>query len=52
MLREQTSPFPTVAIVGFGFIGGSLALAAKRRWPSTVVIAVDEVTVLERALRM
>ncbi len=52
MLREQTSPFPTVAIVGFGFIGGSLALAVKRRWPSTVVIAVDEMTVLERALRM
>ena len=24
----------------------------KRRWPSTAVIAVDEMTVLERALRM
>lgn len=44
--------FPTVAIVGFGFIGGSLGLAVKRRWPSTVVIAVDEMSVLERALRI
>lgn len=44
--------FPTVAIVGFGFIGGSLGLAVKRRWPSSVVIAVDEMSVLERALRM
>jgi prephenate dehydrogenase len=44
--------FPTVAIVGFGFMGGSLALAVKRRWPSTLVIAVDEAPVLETALRL
>jgi prephenate dehydrogenase len=51
-LSDQIPIFPTVAIVGCGFIGGSLGLAVKRRWPATVVIAVDEMPVLERALRM
>ena len=51
-MTDQTPIFPTVAIVGFGFIGGSIGLAVKRHWPSTIVIAVDEVSVLERALRM
>jgi len=46
------APFPTVAIVGFGFIGGSLGLAVKRRWPASRVIAVDEPPVLEAAVRM
>jgi prephenate dehydrogenase len=44
--------FPTVAVVGFGFIGGSLGLAVKRRWPVARVIAVDEKPVLETALQM
>lgn len=44
--------FPTVAIVGFGFMGGSLGLAIKRRWPSTMVVAVDQKPVLETAMRM
>jgi prephenate dehydrogenase len=44
--------FPTVAIVGFGFIGGSLGLAVKRRWPDSMVMAVDEKPVLETAMRM
>ncbi len=44
--------FPTVAIVGFGFMGGSLGLAIKRRWPSTLVTAVDQPSVLEAATRM
>lgn len=44
--------FPTVAVVGFGLIGGSLALAVKRRWPSALVIGVDEKPVLEAAMRM
>ena len=41
--------FPTVAIVGIGVIGGSVALAVKRRWPSTRVIAIDRQPVLELA---
>lgn len=52
ILTNSDPIFPTVAIVGFGFIGGSLGLAVKRRWPGSVVIAVDEMSVLERALRM
>ena len=44
--------FPAVAIVGFGVIGGSVALAAKRRWPSTRVIAIDRQPVLEAAIRL
>lgn len=49
---DSTAVFRTVAIVGFGFMGGSLALAIKRRWPATVVIGVDGTAVLERAVRM
>jgi prephenate dehydrogenase len=51
-LAEEAPIFPTVAIVGFGFMGGSLGLAVKRRWPSALVIAVDEKPVLETAMRM
>ena len=47
----EESPFPRVAIVGLGLIGGSIALAIKRRWPSSLVIAVDEKPVIEAAMR-
>ena len=46
------TPFQRVAIYGLGLIGGSIALAIKRRWPSTVVIAIDRAHVVEAALRM
>ena len=42
--------FEKVAIVGLGLIGGSVALAARRTWPSCLVIGVDDKTVLERAM--
>ena len=44
--------FPTVAIVGVGFIGGSLALAVKRRWPSTRLIAIDRQPALDAVTRL
>ena len=44
-------PFKTIGIVGLGLIGGSIALAARERWPSAVVIGVDNPTVLETAMR-
>ena len=34
-------PFTRIAIVGLGLIGGSVALAVKRRWPSIAIAAVD-----------
>lgn len=50
----QSSPTPPVfdrvGIVGLGLIGGSLALAVRERWPSSLVIGVDDKAVLERAM--
>jgi prephenate dehydrogenase len=44
-------PFARIAIVGCGLIGGSIGLAARRRWPSALLIAVDRKDVLEAAMR-
>jgi prephenate dehydrogenase len=33
--------FRRVAIVGFGLIGGSIAQAASRRWPSTEIVPIE-----------
>jgi prephenate dehydrogenase len=44
--------FPRLGIVGCGLIGGSLAMAARRRWPASLVIAVDRKDVLEAAMRL
>ena len=46
------APFERIAIVGFGLIGASIALAARRRWPSALLIAVDRKDVIETAMRM
>ena len=45
-------PFTRVAIFGVGLIGGSIALAVKRRWPGTDVIGIDRQSVLETARRL
>lgn len=42
--------FERVAVVGLGLIGGSIALAARRAWPTGLVIGVDDKEVLERAM--
>jgi prephenate dehydrogenase len=42
--------FPKIAILGLGLIGGSIAFAARRAWPSTHVVAVDREPVLREAL--
>ena len=44
-------PFERIAIVGFGLIGGSIALAVRERWRSGLLIAVDRKDVLESAMR-
>jgi prephenate dehydrogenase len=42
-------PFPSVAIVGLGLIGGSIALAVRERWPESRVFGVDTEAVLAHA---
>jgi len=49
---SETPPFARIAIVGFGLIGGSIALAIRERWPSALIIAVDRRDVIETAMRM
>ncbi len=44
-------PFERIAIVGFGLIGGSIALAIRERWQSGLIIAIDRKDVLEAAMR-
>ena len=42
--------FRRLAIVGLGLIGGSIAFAAKRTWPTTHVIGIDREAVLREGL--
>ena len=51
--REGQRPiFEKIGIVGLGLIGGSIALAARELWPTSLVIAVDHKDVLETAMRL
>jgi prephenate dehydrogenase len=43
-------PFPSIAIVGLGLIGGSIALAVREHWPESRVFGVDSESVLAHAL--
>jgi prephenate dehydrogenase len=52
MGRLSEPPFSRIAVVGVGLIGGSIALAVKRRWPGAHVIGVDRLTVLDTACRL
>jgi len=42
--------FERIGIVGLGLIGGSIALACRRTWPTCLVIGVDRNEVIERAV--
>ena len=44
--------FQKIGIVGMGLIGGSIALAARDIWPTSLVIGVDNKDVLETAMRL
>jgi prephenate dehydrogenase len=50
--KEPGQPpiFQRIGVVGLGLIGGSIALAARKIWPSGLVIGVDRKDVLERAM--
>ena len=43
-------PFDRIGIVGLGLIGGSVALGAKRRWPSIRITACDPAPVAREAV--
>lgn len=49
MSSPPEPPFNTIAIVGLGLIGGSIALAVREAWPGARVIAVDSPSVLAHA---
>jgi prephenate dehydrogenase len=44
--------FGKIGVVGLGLIGGSIALAARQIWPSSLVIGVDCKDTLEMAMRL
>jgi prephenate dehydrogenase len=44
-------PFKRLAIVGFGLIGGSIALATRRRWPRARIVAIDRPEIVVSARR-
>jgi prephenate dehydrogenase len=41
--------FKKVAIAGFGLVGGSIAMAAARRWPSLEIVAIEAADRLSNA---
>ena len=43
-------PFTSIAIVGLGLIGGSIALGVRERWPESRVYGVDSEAVLAHAM--
>jgi prephenate dehydrogenase len=47
---DGVPPFDRIAIVGFGLIGGSIALAIRERWQAGLLIAIDRKDVLEAAI--
>jgi prephenate dehydrogenase len=44
--------FEKIGIIGLGLIGGSIALASRQIWPTSIVIGVDNKDVLETAMRL
>jgi prephenate dehydrogenase len=48
----ERPPFERIAIVGLGLMGGSLALAIRRRWQGGLIIGVDRKDALETGMRM
>lgn len=48
-MSPDEPPFHRIAIVGLGLIGGSIALAARERWSSILITAVDRPAVLAHA---
>jgi prephenate dehydrogenase len=49
-MSSSEVPFPSIAIVGLGLIGGSIALGVRERWPESRVFGVDAEPVLAHAV--
>jgi prephenate dehydrogenase len=43
-------PFDHIGIIGLGLVGGSVALAARRRWPTVVITVCDPAPVTQEAV--
>jgi prephenate dehydrogenase len=50
MTGVSAPPFGRVGIVGLGLVGGSVALAARRRWPSIDIAVCDPAPVTREAV--
>jgi prephenate dehydrogenase len=49
-MMTPAPPFQRIAIVGLGLIGGSIAFAARKAWPSVHVVGIDREAILEEAM--
>jgi prephenate dehydrogenase len=49
-MSTSEPPFESIAVVGLGLIGGSIALGVRERWPESRVFGVDTESVLAHAL--
>jgi prephenate dehydrogenase len=49
-MTSSDPPFSSIAIVGLGLIGGSVALAVRDHWPASRVYGVDAPAVLAHAI--
>ena len=49
-MSPSEPPFESIAIVGLGLIGGSIALGVRERWPESRVFGVDSEAVIAHAL--
>lgn len=47
---HSAPPFDHIGIIGLGLVGGSVALAARRRWPSVVITVCDPAPVTHEAV--
>lgn len=49
-MSSSEPPFQSIAVVGLGLIGGSIALGVRERWPESRVFGVDSESVLAHAV--
>ena len=49
-MSTSDPPFESIAVVGLGLIGGSIALGVRERWPESRVFGVDSESVLAHAV--